>query len=86
MIEAGVAGFEYSSWNGVHLPPHTPRAVVMRLNAAFGTIVARAELRERLLSTGMEPATGTPEALGDLVKSDLAKWRNVMQAAGLRSE
>ena len=86
MIEAGVAGFEYSSWNGVHLPPRAPREVVMRLNAVFNQIVARADMRERLLSMGMEAARGTPAVLGDLVKSDLAKWRKVMDAAGIRPE
>jgi len=86
MIEAGVAGFEYSSSNGVHLPPRAPREVVMRLNAVFNQIVARADMRERLLSMGMEAARGTPAVLGDLVKSDLAKWRKVMDAAGIRPE
>lgn len=86
MIEAGVAGFEYSSWNGVHLPPRAPREVAMRLNAVFNQIVARANMRERLLLMGMEAARGTPAVLGDLVKSDLAKWRKVMDAAGIRPE
>jgi tripartite-type tricarboxylate transporter receptor subunit TctC len=86
MIEAGVAGFEYRSWNGVHLPPRAPREVVMRLNTVFNQIVARADMRERLLSMGMEAASGPPAALGELVKSDLAKWRKVMDAAGIRPE
>lgn len=84
MIESGVAGFEYSSWNGVHVPAQTPRALVMRLNTEFGKVLARADVRERLASLGMEPAISTPEVAGALVVSDLAKWRKVMQDAGIQ--
>jgi len=86
MTEAGVAGFEYSSWNGVHLPPRASPQVVMRVHAALEKILARADFRERVLSMGMEPAISSPSALGDIVKADLAKWRGVMQAAGIRPE
>lgn len=86
MMEAGVSGFEYSSWNGVHLPPHTPRALVMQLNGVLGKIVARADMRERLLAMGLEPAISTPEVLGALVKSDLAKWRGVIASANIRTD
>jgi tripartite-type tricarboxylate transporter receptor subunit TctC len=86
MMEAGVAGFEYSSWNGIHLPPKTPRAVVARVYAALEKVGNRPELRERVASMGMEPAIGAPAVLGELVKSDLAKWRAVMQVAGIRPE
>jgi tripartite-type tricarboxylate transporter receptor subunit TctC len=86
MMEAGVTGFEYSSWNGIHLPPQTPRAVVARVHAALEKVGMRADLRERVMSMGMEPAISSPAALGELVKSDLAKWRGVMQAAGIRPE
>ena len=86
MMEAGVAGFEYSSWNGIHLPPKTPRAVITRVHAALEKVGNRPELRERVMSMGMEPAISSPAALGELVKSDLAKWRGVMQTAGIRAE
>ena len=86
MMESGVAGFEYSSWNGVHLPPRASLQVVMRAHAVLEKILARVDLRERVLSMGMEPAISSPAALGDIVKSDLAKWRGVMQAAGIQPE
>jgi tripartite-type tricarboxylate transporter receptor subunit TctC len=58
----------------------------MRAHAVLEKILARVDLRERVLSMGMEPAISSPAALGDIVKSDLAKWRGVMQAAGIQPE
>jgi len=86
MIEAGVRGFESSTWYGVLAPKATPRAVVMRLNGEIVAILRLPEVKDRLLAEGAEPVGNTPEQFGEFIKSEIAKWGKVIRAAGLRAE
>ena len=86
MIEAGVRGYESSTWYGVLAPKATPRAVVMKLNGEIVAILKLPEVKERLLTDGAEPVGNTPEEFGAFIKSEIAKWGKVIKAAGLRAE
>lgn len=84
MAEAGLPGFDVSTWFGVFAPAGTPREIVSRLNAAFTTALRSPEIRERLARMGAEPAPGTPEQFSELVRSELSKYQSVVKFSGAR--
>ena len=84
MAEAGLPGFDVSTWFGVFAPAGTPRETVARLNAAFTTALRSPEMRERLARMGAEPAPGTPEQFSKLMRSELAKYQSVVKFSGAR--
>jgi tripartite-type tricarboxylate transporter receptor subunit TctC len=86
MMEAGVRGYESSTWYGVLAPKATPRPIVMKLNTEIVAILKLPEVRDRLLAEGAEPVGNTPEQFGEFIKSEIAKWGKVIKAAGIRAE
>ena len=86
MIEAGVRGYESSTWYGLLAPKATPRAIVTKLNRETVAIVNQPEVKQHLLAEGAEPVGNTPEEFGEFIKSEIAKWGKVIRAAGLRTE
>jgi tripartite-type tricarboxylate transporter receptor subunit TctC len=86
MIEAGVAGFEVSGWSGLFAPAGAPREAVNRLAAEIGRILRAPELKERFFLQGAEPVGNTPEAFAAFVSSEIAKWKKVVEASGMRAE
>jgi len=84
VAESGVPGYEFISWNAVHVPAATPKAVIKKVQAELIKVLALPDVKERMFSLGMEVAGSTPEQLGALVKSDIAKWGKVIKDAGVR--
>lgn len=81
VAESGVPGYQASSWNGVAAPAKTPKAVMERLNREVNAAVAAPEVRRRLQELGVDARAGTPEALGALLVSEIAKWKAVITRA-----
>ena len=86
IAEAGVAGADFLSWNGVHVPAKTPKAVIAMLNAELNRALKVPELHERMLNLGLDPAGDTPEEFGKFVREDIARWAKVIKDAGIRAE
>jgi tripartite-type tricarboxylate transporter receptor subunit TctC len=86
MQESGVADFEVDSWYAMFVPAKTPKLFVERLNRALNQVLADAEVRERLLAQGSEPVGGTPEALGQVVVAELAKWAKLVKSANIKAD
>jgi tripartite-type tricarboxylate transporter receptor subunit TctC len=86
VAESGVSGYQASSWNGVAAPARTPRAVIDRLNREVNAAVAAPEVHKRLLDLGVEARAGTPEALGAMLVSEIAKWRAVIERAKIEKQ
>ena len=84
IIEAGVPGYEFISWNAVHVPAGTPRAIVATINREIGKVLAMPDVKQRMFDLGLEVAGGSPERLGELVKSDIAKWSKVIREVGVK--
>lgn len=82
--EAGLAAYDASSWNGILVPAGTPRAIVERLNLELTRILRTPNLLERLAQDGAVAVPGTPEEFAALIKSEIAKWAKVVQAAHIR--
>lgn len=83
IAEAGIPGFEYSTWYGLLVPGGTPRAIVDKLNKATVGLLNSPEMRQRYLSQGMEPIPSTSAAYVARLKSETEKWAQVVRAAGI---
>lgn len=79
-------GFDITSWNGVFAPAGTPREVVLKLNKALSEMANGAAFRERVTKLGFDAFGSTPEELGAFTVSELAKWKKLIQAAGIQPE
>ena len=84
IAEAGLPGYELTSWNGVLAPAGTSRAIVDRLNAVIKRVLPLPEVAERLGGDGSEFGANTPEQFAAFVRSEHAKWRKIIQAAMIR--
>lgn len=86
VAESGVSGFESMVWQGIFAPAGTPRDIVNQLNAEINRLVQQPEVRERFLSNALIPVGGTPVALGDHLKLEIARWAKVVKEAGIKLE
>ena len=86
MQEAGVPDFEVDSWYAMFVPARTPRAIIERLNKALNSVLADAEIRDKLLAQGAEAVGGTPEALGAVVAAELPRWVKLARDANIKAE
>jgi tripartite-type tricarboxylate transporter receptor subunit TctC len=84
MGEAGMKDFVVSAWFGVYAPAGTPPAVVQRLNQAIVGIMATPEMRETLSKQGIDPVTGSPDDLANLMKGEIVRWAAIVESAGAR--
>jgi tripartite-type tricarboxylate transporter receptor subunit TctC len=85
-IENGVTDFEVNSWVGLLAPAKTPRALIARLNTELNAVLNDPEVRERLNTLGIAATPGSPERFGDEMVRDLARYGQVVKAAGIKSE
>jgi tripartite-type tricarboxylate transporter receptor subunit TctC len=72
--ESGFKGFDAQQWYGVVGPAGMPTAIVRRLNETLASVLAAADLREKLAVEAIEPMPMTPEQFGEFVKTDIARW------------
>jgi tripartite-type tricarboxylate transporter receptor subunit TctC len=79
-----LAGFEADQWYGIVAPAGTPEAVVRRLNTQINASLNSPEILSRLQSEGAIPTPYPPEIFGKLIEAEIARWRPVVQRAGLR--
>jgi tripartite-type tricarboxylate transporter receptor subunit TctC len=84
IAEAGVAGFEVTTWNGVVGPTGIERPVLDKLNAAINRAVGAPAFKERMAALGQEAAGGTPEEFAEAIRSDSGKWLDVVRRSGLK--
>lgn len=84
--EAGLAGFESAGWFALLAPKGTPKPIVEKLNAVAVETLKDADLRKRLIEIGADPAASTPAELKALISSEIAKWRTVIEKAGITPE
>lgn len=82
--EAGVPGFEVTTWSGVITPAGVPRAIIARLNAEVNKSLVSATAKEVLGGIGYDLVGGTPEQFADLVKKEVAKWTDVVKRSGAK--
>ena len=81
IAEAGVPGYEYTTWYGVFGPKGMNKAVVTQLNSAVAKALASPDVHQRLMSQGAEPAPNSPEELTRYMREESARWAKVIKAA-----
>jgi len=84
IAEAGVAGYEATTWSGVIAPARVPRTIVDRLNSAVNNAIASPLFKARFGEIGDEPAGGTPEDFAETIRKDSAKWADVVKRSGAK--
>ena len=84
IAEAGVPGYVAVTWLGIVAPAKTPRPVIDRLNRAVNDALKSPVMVERFKVIGEDPAPGTPEDYAAVIKTDFAKWKEVIERAGIK--
>jgi tripartite-type tricarboxylate transporter receptor subunit TctC len=81
VAEAGVPGCEAALWTAIVVPAGVPADIVKRLNASVASAVATPEIQRAFTIQGVDPEPGPPEAVAERIKTDIAKWKDVVAAA-----
>jgi len=83
VAESGVPGYESLSWSGIAVPAGTPRAVIDRLNKDLNSILAMADMRQKLAEQGADAIGGAPEAFAAHIRAEREKWSRVIKTANI---
>ena len=86
VAEAGVPGFEVTSWQGIFVPAGTPKPIVDKLHEETMKILQTAEIQDRLKGLGMQGSTMTVAQVSEFQKAEVEKWAQVVKAAGIKLE
>jgi tripartite-type tricarboxylate transporter receptor subunit TctC len=84
MIEAGVPGFEASTWFAVFATGGTPQSVINRLNTEIVKSLQSPDMREKLTNLGCDVVGNKPEELAAFFKNEMAKWSKVIKESGAK--
>ncbi len=82
-IAETIPGYDLAGWYGLLAPAGTPADHIKRLNGEIQRIMASAEMRERYVGLAIEPSARTPEQFAAYIKSELAKWGDIIRRAGV---
>jgi len=83
IAEQGLPGFEADNWYGVVTTMKTPRAIIDRLNAEIVRALHAPEVKQLLLTQGLEVRTSTPQEFAAYIRSEFDKWAKVIRDAGI---
>jgi tripartite-type tricarboxylate transporter receptor subunit TctC len=84
MAEAGLPGFDISTWFGLLAPAGTPKDVIAKWNAEVTKILNSPDMRERLTAQGAEPAPNTPEQFAAFIQSEVPKYARIVKISGAK--
>ena len=85
-VAATVPGYEASSSNGIFAPPKTPVAIINRLHEEIVSVLNKAEVKQRLLSLGVEAVGSSPKQFAATLKADMSRLGKVIKDAGIRAD
>ena len=83
MREAGVPGYEASTWYGLYAPAGTPSETIEKINVDFKSVLESPDIRERLAQLGIDTIASSPEDLRSYLSEEIDKWAKVIKAAGI---
>jgi tripartite-type tricarboxylate transporter receptor subunit TctC len=84
LAESGLPGFDVNAWQGVFMAAGTPKEISDRVSKEIRTILAKPEIRERILASGTEPVGNSAEEFGAYVKAEVTKWADVVKKSGAK--
>jgi tripartite-type tricarboxylate transporter receptor subunit TctC len=85
LAEAGVPGYEFTSWYGVLAPAATPELRVIALNGHLRNALLAPDVAERLAKNGAEIVASSPQEFGRRLRAELAKWKQIVKEAGIQA-
>ena len=85
-IESGLRDFEVLEWNGMFVPAQTPAAIVQKLNEAIVQALASPEIREKMISVGIEPVGNTPNEFGAFVNAEILRWAQLVKTNDIKPD
>jgi tripartite-type tricarboxylate transporter receptor subunit TctC len=83
--EAGLRGYEMSTWYGLFVQGATPRGIVARLQRELASILDQADMKERIAADGMTVVASTPEQFAEFLVRETAKYTRIIEAAGIKA-
>jgi len=86
MIESGIAGYDLTNWFGMAVPAATPAEVVQRIYTDIAKLSRDADLAGRLIGMGAEPIASPPAEFAVRLKTETARWAQVIKQAGIKAE
>ena len=86
IAESGVAGFEIVQWYGLFAPAKTPKEIVEKLNREVLAVMKDPDTAKKFAAQGADIVAGSPEQLGTLVQSELAKWGKFIKEAKITAD
>ena len=86
VAELGYQGFDVSTWYGLFMPAGTPKELVARVNAEVNRLLATPDMKAAITTQGAEVQSMTSEQFSQLLKTDYAKWKGIVQASGATIE
>lgn len=86
VAEAGVPGYEVTTWYGFFGPAAMPSEIVNKIHADVTRLLGQPDVRDRLLAEGGEPGNLTVEQFAAFTRAEYAKWGKVIRAAGIKGE
>jgi len=86
MAEGGLKGFDTGTWHGVLAPVATPREIVGALASELVRVLNQPDIRDRLITQGLEPVADTPEQFAAFIRAEIVKWEKLVRASGARPD
>jgi tripartite-type tricarboxylate transporter receptor subunit TctC len=86
IAQAGVPGFEATTWHGIVVAASTPQTLVTRINADTAQVLQMPDVRERFAALGAEIIGGTPQEFAAYIRKEIPKWTKVIKASGARAD
>jgi tripartite-type tricarboxylate transporter receptor subunit TctC len=86
VAEAGIAGYDVTTWYALAFPAKTPAPVVARMSSSVKAVLQREDVRKQLAGAAFVPETSTPEALAAHLRSEIARWSAVRDKAGIHPQ
>lgn len=83
-VAEALPGYEVNAWYGILAPRGIPADIASKLNGEINKAIALPDVRQRLLSFGLEPVGGTSEQFGGHIRTELARWARVIKDNGIR--
>ncbi|MEK6244865.1 MAG: tripartite tricarboxylate transporter substrate binding protein [Pseudomonadota bacterium] len=86
MVEAGLADFELTSWYGLLAPAGTPPDIVAKIHADVTAALATAEIQKSFATQGLDMAGGSPQAFGEFIRAEAAKFARIAKSGNIHAE
>ena len=86
IAESGVPGFTYSTWTGLVAPKNTPQPIISKLNSEMIKAINDPAIKQRLISSGLEPVGSTPEQLELQIRTGYNNIARIIKSAGIKAD